>query len=273
MTWFKVDDGFWSHPKVLDCPPRALALWVRAGSWCGQHLSDGRVPRSALLMFAATPADAAALVERGLWSTTPDGWAFHDWLDHQPTRESVKKRRSDDTERKRLAREQRDAQRLSARNPHGHSAESARNPHGILAPSDDGVRTESALPDPTRPDPTRKNNPPGGRRASAPTLLAVDAIPEPESSAAQAIIGRWITACGDKRPPSSVIGQVGKHVKAMLAEGIDPDDVENGMVVWHRKRLGPSLLPSVVHEVRQGPAERKQSSEAATLSAIFNGTG
>ncbi len=96
----------------------------------------------------------------------------------------------------------------------------------------------------------------GDRKASAPTLLAVDAIPEPESSAAQAIIGRWINACGDKRPPSSVIGQVGKHVKAMLAEGIDPDDVENGMVVWHRKRLGPSQLPSVVHEVRQGPAER-----------------
>lgn len=33
MTWFKVDDAFWGHPKQTALPPGPVALWVRAGSW------------------------------------------------------------------------------------------------------------------------------------------------------------------------------------------------------------------------------------------------
>ncbi len=31
MVWFKIDDGFWSHPKVLELSDAAVALWTRAG--------------------------------------------------------------------------------------------------------------------------------------------------------------------------------------------------------------------------------------------------
>ena len=39
----------------------------------------------------------------------------------------------------------------------------------------------------------------------------------------------------------------------MLAEGIAYADVRAGLAAWHDKRLNPSALPSVVHEVREGP--------------------
>ncbi|STD70923.1 Uncharacterised protein [Corynebacterium ulcerans] len=35
MTWFKVDDGFYDHPKFLDVPNAAVGLWVKAGAWAG----------------------------------------------------------------------------------------------------------------------------------------------------------------------------------------------------------------------------------------------
>jgi hypothetical protein len=89
MTWFKVDDGFWCHPKALTLPDAAVALWTRAGSWSAQQLTDGGVPREALAMFRAKPRAADQLVDVGLWAPTVTGWTFHDWTDYQPTRAQV----------------------------------------------------------------------------------------------------------------------------------------------------------------------------------------
>lgn len=43
MTWFKVDDKMWSHPKVLHASSLALGVWVRVGSYCADQLTDGLV--------------------------------------------------------------------------------------------------------------------------------------------------------------------------------------------------------------------------------------
>ncbi|MFC6090728.1 hypothetical protein [Saccharothrix lopnurensis] len=79
-----------------------------------------------------------------------------------------------------------------------------------------------------------------------------------ESPTAQTIVGKWLDNC-QKRPPRNVVGQVAKHVKALLAEGIDPDDVNRGTAEWARKGLHPSTLPSVVNEVMQRPPLRAVS--------------
>ncbi|MER5622482.1 hypothetical protein ABT061_15705 [Streptosporangium sp. NPDC002544] len=87
--------------------------------------------------------------------------------------------------------------------------------------------------------------------------------PRPAADApvtAQTLIGEWIDRC-PKRPPGTVIGQVSKHVKAMLDEGIAPDDIRRGFALWMSKGLNPSTLPSVVNEVMNsalatsGPAQ------------------
>jgi hypothetical protein len=78
-----------------------------------------------------------------------------------------------------------------------------------------------------------------------------EAAPQPVS--AQTILGEYIDHC-PKRPPKDVLGQLAKHIKAMLAEGIDPDDVRRGMAAWHAKGLHPRTLSSVVNEVMNRPA-------------------
>lgn len=93
MTWFKVDDGFWSHPKVLTLSDQAVALWVRAGSYCGKHLTDGYVSSEILRWLTSSNTAAAELVAAGLWDNLVDGYQFHDWCAYQDTRDAVEKRR------------------------------------------------------------------------------------------------------------------------------------------------------------------------------------
>ncbi len=90
MTWFKVDDSFHSHPKVLAASPAALGLWVVAGSWAGANLSDGFIPDHVLprlLTDAATLAQE--LVTARLWRRVRGGYRFHDWADFNPAAKAV----------------------------------------------------------------------------------------------------------------------------------------------------------------------------------------
>lgn len=137
MVWFKIDDGFWSHPKVLELSDPAVALWTRAGSYCAGHLTDGEVKRSTLRVLAADRDAATELVMAGLWDENGNGWTFHDWDQYQPTREEVLKERAAATERKRVSRER------SRKASQGDSRRDVQGIDAVIPPS------------PTRPDPTR----------------------------------------------------------------------------------------------------------------------
>lgn len=100
MTWFRVDDNLAMHPKAIAAGNAALGLWVRAGSWCGQQLTDGFVPK-AVAASLGTSAQAKALVDAGLWTKVDGGWQFHDWTERQPTRVHVETER--DKARERMA--------------------------------------------------------------------------------------------------------------------------------------------------------------------------
>ncbi|HET7388167.1 MAG TPA: hypothetical protein VFJ19_16050 [Nocardioidaceae bacterium] len=92
---------------------------------------------------------------------------------------------------------------------------------------------------------------------AAPPSTALAVIPDDEPTA-QSLVAEWIDHCAAK-PPRNVVGQVAKHLKAMLDEGIDPDRLRAGLAEWNRKGVHPSVLPSVVHEVankRAGPTSR-----------------
>lgn len=120
MTWFKVDDGWWSHPKVIPVESDARGLWVSSGSWCAQHLTDGFLPEYALKMVtelkgAKLSAACAELVEAGLWKRRPGGFLFHDWEKYQPVREDVERRRAADRDRKATARVRSDSERSPRR--------------------------------------------------------------------------------------------------------------------------------------------------------------
>jgi hypothetical protein len=161
MVWFKVDDSFWSHPKVLPLSAEAVALWVRAGAYCAQQLTDGHVSMQALRMLADRDA-AVELTNAGLWDLADGGFQFHDWAEYQPTRDHVLTERAKATERKRKSRT---ASRTQSR------PESRRDTRGTDAVI--GVRTSPPKPpalDPATLSPfCAKHTPagPGGRSCRA----------------------------------------------------------------------------------------------------------
>jgi hypothetical protein len=79
MSWFRVDDGFYSHPKVLATSLAARGLWASAGSWSKDTHTQGVVLREALAMLGGSPELASELVTAGLWERTRGGYRFHDW--------------------------------------------------------------------------------------------------------------------------------------------------------------------------------------------------
>lgn len=104
MPWFRLDDSFHSHPKVLRAGNEAVGLYVRCGTYAADHTTDGFVERSIVLLYG-TEALAARLVDAGLWHRTRGGWNIHDYLDYNPSREAVEKERKDKAERQKRWRE------------------------------------------------------------------------------------------------------------------------------------------------------------------------
>jgi hypothetical protein len=41
MTWSKIDDQFYDHPKIVAAGPLGTALFVCGLSYCSRHLTDG----------------------------------------------------------------------------------------------------------------------------------------------------------------------------------------------------------------------------------------
>ena len=153
MPWFKVDDQFHGHPKVRGLDMASRGLWVTAGSWCASYLTDGVISERDVKALGGTRRQAEKLVAAGLWSlvdASPGArrYAFHDWAEFQPTRADTLAKRQRDADRKADARAAKAAKQGIVDNVRADTSRtSARSPlyQG---------NAESALPDPTRPDPT-----------------------------------------------------------------------------------------------------------------------
>ncbi|MDT3395280.1 hypothetical protein RKE29_01215 [Streptomyces sp. B1866] len=76
---------------------------------------------------------------------------------------------------------------------------------------------------------------PSGREAPAP------------SPSARALIGEYAAACAT-RPPEKVLGHLGREVRNLLDEGIDPRHVRAGLERFRAKPMHPSVLASLVNE-------------------------
>lgn len=155
MTWFKVDDSFSDHPKllgVLDARggANAIVLWIRAGSWSAKHLTEGFIPDHILRSLGGKPAQAELLCRHfppfksGLWERVDGGYQFHDWLTYQPTKQDVTAQRERNREKQARYRDRKKAEKSAETSP-----PVTRCVTGNAV--DHGDR--SITPPPTRPDP------------------------------------------------------------------------------------------------------------------------
>ena len=104
MPWFKVDDTLSFHAKTVAAGNAAMGLWVRAGSWSMQTLSDGFIPNH-IARQLGTRTEARRLVDAELWDQKDDGFHFHEWTQRQPSRAKVHADREANAERLRKWRE------------------------------------------------------------------------------------------------------------------------------------------------------------------------
>ena len=89
MTWTKLDDAFWSNPKVQEVGNEAAGAYARMLSYCGDHLTDGKVTEQAAL-FITRQKVLRVLEQHNFIERNGKGWVIPDYLDFNPSREEEK---------------------------------------------------------------------------------------------------------------------------------------------------------------------------------------
>lgn len=218
MTWFRVDDRLPDHRKVRQAGTSAMGLWLLAGAWAAGHLTDGWVPRSVALRYG-TARMAERLVDAGLWvEGTVDGepgWWFHEWTEHQPTREQVQQRRKSDAKRQQKRRENAGSQHKdepvdslwTEDQLAGHRATSRRD-------SDVTHTVSHGAPDPTRPVPTSPNgevSPPSGSERAAQFAEFYTAYPR--HTGRKEAERKWLKAVKDGADPAAILAGAKRYAQ------------------------------------------------------------
>ena len=102
MPWVKLDDRFWGNPKVLIIGNEAAGAYARMLSFCGDHLTDGRVPEETA-RFIAKPKTLGVLEEYGFIHRNGTGYLIPDYLEFNPSREQIEAKRQADRDRRMAA--------------------------------------------------------------------------------------------------------------------------------------------------------------------------
>ena len=97
-------NGFYDNDKIRDLVRMGRAdsvgVYCMALSLCGDRLTDGFVPRRAMLSnIGATPEQVQALVDEGMLEEVEEGWIIHDYAEHNRTKEQVLHARKKSAER------------------------------------------------------------------------------------------------------------------------------------------------------------------------------
>ena len=211
MAWAKVDDGWWSHPKVMGLSLSARGLWVSALSWsCHQRMDH--VPDRFLPMVGATEEDASELVNAGLWHESSDGYRIHDWAEYQDM--SLAEKRAE-----------------AGRKGGQASGESRRLKQTVEATPKQTKQTNEANgeagthPFPSRPDPSPPENPVVESAPPPSTSLALVAeVVEPSKPDPVVVVfDAWRESTGHHR--AKLTTERRTRIRKWLKAGYSPEDL------------------------------------------------
>lgn len=103
MSWVKLDNGLYDHPKALQAGNEAIGVFCRSLAYAGRQLTDGFIP-AGVASFLGGHKPIAALVEAGFWEEVHGGFQVHDYLHYQRSRDDVERDRAGARERMRARR-------------------------------------------------------------------------------------------------------------------------------------------------------------------------
>ena len=90
MSWVKIDDGFWMHPKVVHAGNEAAGIFARCLSYCGAYLTDGLIPEPVALSIAGSKRALEVTVDSGLLTRLDSGSIYiADYAEYNPLRADV----------------------------------------------------------------------------------------------------------------------------------------------------------------------------------------
>ena len=102
--YIQLVNGFYANEKVQELARSgrmdAVGVFCMALTYCGDHLTDGFVPRRAMLyVIGATGEQVNALCDVGMLEAVEEGWLIHDYTEHNRTKEQVLHARKKSAER------------------------------------------------------------------------------------------------------------------------------------------------------------------------------
>jgi hypothetical protein len=236
MAWARLDDRFHEHRKVVEAGPEAVGVWTMCLTWAHAERrtspTPGVIPHSVVARFAGSPAKgrriAGRLAEVGLFDPQSEaGWPIHDYAVYLPkydTEQAAENGRKGGRPKKNPDQNQTGFQSVSQPEAEPNPAEPPRVDAGASA-------RRNPVPVPSEPNGSGRKRPQRSEVADDPST--------------QAVVGAWIDR-QRRRPHSTVISQVGKQVKSLLAENFTAEQVAAGLSAMDAKSLHPSTLPSLV---------------------------
>lgn len=89
MAWLNADDKMHSHPKSRVAGLEAMGLWLLAGTYCTDYLTDGAVPLWFVESWPRGKQLAQKLIKAGLWAAAGEDFQFLSWSEYQRTKAQV----------------------------------------------------------------------------------------------------------------------------------------------------------------------------------------
>ena len=86
MAWLRLDDGFYTHPKVLKLSRQERWTWVEVLCFCARYDTGGEIPTAiSEALPKVNPAFLSKCVDIGLVDTTDEpAFHIHDWKTYNP---------------------------------------------------------------------------------------------------------------------------------------------------------------------------------------------
>jgi hypothetical protein len=259
MTWFKVDDKFYDHPKVIASGATAVGVWLMCGTWAAAHLTDGYVPNEIVRRFIPRTVKNAnirqKLIDNGLWEDGGDGVWFRDWTEYQPSRAKVEAKRQ--ASRERQERHRAEARRGTEEGPKRDrrgTQEGQKRDTLFDVPAGESKKTKErhgvTARVPTRPVKEQETS----SLVPATSSRGLAVVPDPEEPNAGTLVAAWIDHRGGVAPAPRILGQVSRELRQLLDAKIAPRIIYEGLINWQESGYAPSALSSFVDRALVQPS-------------------